>query len=364
MGRFDAPDIPYVTGFGVEEWRDRLVADGFASYRAQQVLSWVYTHRVASYAEMTNIPREEQGVLAERYPLPVLGERAKLCSRDGTVKWLLALSDGHAIETVLMRHRYGCSVCVTTQVGCRIGCTFCASTIGGLQRNLSAGEIVAQVLHVQRMLDETKERVSSIVVMGSGEPFENYDALVTFLSIMTHAEGMAIGARHITVSTSGIVPRMIDFARLRSQVTLALSLHAPDDALRTQLMPINRAYPLADVMDAARYYIAHTGRRLTIEYALMRGVNDRTAHAEALARLLKGMLVHVNLIPVNTVRERAYERTPIGDVHAFVAVLRRQGVNTTVRREQGHDIAAACGQLRASVLGAADRDAQADVAAK
>ena len=336
--------------FTYEAYRDALMAMDVPAYRADQLFSWMYGRRVRSYEEMTNIPAKLRSQLAERMPLVELKELTRLTSQDGTVKWLFGLHDGHAIETVVMRHGYGISICVTTQVGCRMGCTFCASTIGGLKRNLSAGEIVAQVVHAQRALDETGERISSIVVMGSGEPFENYDATVTFLELMMDPKAMHIGQRHITVSTSGLVPRIIDFANWDTQITLALSLHAPNDALRSRLMPINRKYPLDTVLDACRYYVSHTGRRITMEYALMHEVNDTVECARELAALLKGMLVHVNLIPVNHVVERDFVRTPPEAVQAFQATLRKHHINTTIRREQGHDIAAACGQLRAQYM--------------
>lgn len=336
--------------FTYEAYRDALMEMDVPAYRADQLFSWMYGRRVRSYEEMTNIPAKLRSQLAERMPLVELKELTRLTSQDGTVKWLFGLHDGHAIETVVMRHDYGISICVTTQVGCRMGCTFCASTIGGLKRNLSAGEIVAQVVHAQRALDETGERIRSIVVMGSGEPFENYDATVTFLELMMDPKAMHIGQRHITVSTSGLVPRIIDFANWDTQITLALSLHAPNDVLRSRLMPINRKYPLDTVIEACRYYVAHTGRRITMEYALMHEVNDTVECARELAALLKGMLVHVNLIPVNHVVERDFVRTPPEAVQAFQATLRQNHINTTIRREQGHDIAAACGQLRAQYM--------------
>ncbi len=235
----------------------------------------------------------------------------------------------------------------TTQVGCRIGCTFCASTLGGLKRSLTAGEIIAQVVKAQQILDPLNERVSSIVIMGIGEPFENYDATMSFLRTMIHPKGLNIGARHITVSTSGIVPNMIRFADENTQINLAISIHAPNDALRSKLMPVNRRYPFADVIDACKYYIEKTGRRITFEYALIGGMNDRPEHAEELGEVLKDMLCHVNLIPVNYVPERNYVRTPRDDIFEFQRVLQKNNVNVTIRREQGHDIAAACGQLRA-----------------
>lgn len=246
-----------------------------------------------------------------------------------------------------MRHNYGNSICVTTQVGCRIGCTFCASTLGGLKRNLTAGEITAQVVQAQKILDKTNERVSSIVIMGSGEPFENYEATMTFLRTMIHEKGLNIGQRHITVSTSGIVPNIYKFADEDTQINLAISIHAPNDALRSKLMPVNRRYPFKDVMDSLRYYLAKTGRRISFEYALIGGVNDQAEHAEELADVLKDMLCHVNLIPVNHVPERKYVRTSRSDIFNFQRILAEKGVNVTIRREQGHDIAAACGQLRA-----------------
>jgi len=246
-----------------------------------------------------------------------------------------------------MKHKYGYSVCVTTQIGCRIGCKFCASTLNGLIRNLQAGEITAQVMKVQKHLDETNERVSHIVVMGIGEPFENYEALSKFINVVNHDNGLNIGTRHITVSTSGIVPRIYDFTRDHPQVSFAISLHAPNDELRTSLMPVNRAYPLEKLMEASRHYIKETNRRLTFEYGLIKNVNDTPEYARELARLLKGMNCHVNLIPINYVPERGFDRTPIEHIEKFEEILNKSGVNATVRRELGSDIDAACGQLRA-----------------
>ena len=266
---------------------------------------------------------------------------------DGTKKILLALKDGNLIECVLMKYKHGNSICISTQVGCRIGCKFCASTLSGLKRNLEAGEIVAQVLRVQQYLDETEGRVSHIVVMGIGEPFENYDNLTRFINIINDDKGLNIGARHITVSTSGIVPKIYDFAEHHPQVSFAISLHAPTDELRTQLMPINRAYPLEKLMEAANFYVNKTHRRITFEYGLIKNVNDTVECATKLADLLKGMNCHVNLIPVNYVPERGFDRTPIEHIEQFEKTLKKRGINATVRRELGSDIDAACGQLRA-----------------
>jgi 23S rRNA (adenine2503-C2)-methyltransferase len=263
------------------------------------------------------------------------------------MKFLFELHDGYSIETVLMRHEYGNSVCVTTQVGCRIGCTFCASTLGGLKRNLEAGEIVAQVVKVQKALDELGERVSHVVIMGIGEPFDNYDEMMGFLKIINHDDGLNIGARHITVSTSGIIPKIYKFADEHLQINFAVSLHAPNTELRSRLMPINKAYKLPELMEAIEYYVNKTGRRVSFEYGLFGGVNDQVEHAEELAKLIKHLKCHVNLIPVNYVPERDYVRTPREQIDLFEKTLKKRGINVTTRREQGHDIDAACGQLRA-----------------
>lgn len=340
-------DIPFIYDLSLEELQDWTKEQGEPAFRAGQIFDWLYVKRVSSFEEMSNLPKPFREKLTEQFRFVTLSEITKLSSKDGTVKFLFGLHDGHAIETVLMRHNYGNSVCVTTQVGCRIGCTFCASTLGGLKRNLTSGEIVAQVVQCQKLLDPEDQRVSSIVIMGSGEPFENYDATMKFLRNMIHPKGLNIGARHITVSTSGIVPSIYKFADENTQINLAISIHAPNDALRSKLMPVNRRYPFSEVMDAIRYYIDRTGRRVTFEYALIGSVNDRPEHAEELASVLQGMLCHVNLIPVNYVPERDYVRTPRDDIFEFQRILVNKNVNATIRREQGHDIAAACGQLRA-----------------
>jgi len=342
-------DQPFIYDYSLEDLRRWLTDRGEPAYRADQLYDWLYVKRVDDFADMTNLPKALREKLAAGFRFVTLTEIDRLTSADGTVKFLFRLHDGHAIETVLMKHDYGNSVCVTTQVGCRIGCTFCASTLGGLKRNLTAGEITAQVVRCQKMLDASGERVDSIVVMGIGEPFENYDNLMTFLRTVTHEKGLNIGARHVTVSTSGIVPNIYRFADEKTQINLAISIHAPNDALRSRLMPVNRRYPFRDVMDALKYYWEKTGRRVTFEYALIGGVNDRPEHAEELADVLlaSGIRCHVNLIPVNHVPERNYVRTPREDVFRFQRILQRKGINATIRREQGADIAAACGQLRA-----------------
>ncbi|MFF2093607.1 23S rRNA (adenine(2503)-C(2))-methyltransferase RlmN [Paenibacillus sp. NPDC058174] len=338
---------PIIYDYTLEQLQDWMKENGEPAFRGGQLFDWLYVKRVKSFDEMSNLSKTLRDKLESHFQFVTLTEITKFESKDGTVKFLFGLHDNHAIETVIMRHDYGNSICVTTQVGCRIGCTFCASTLGGLKRNLTAGEIVAQVVTAQQMLDATNERVSSIVIMGSGEPFENYDATMAFLRIMIHEKGLNIGQRHITVSTSGIVPSMYKFTEENTQINLAISIHAPNDKLRSKLMPVNRRFPFEDVMAACRNHIAKTGRRITFEYALIGGVNDRAEHAQELADVLQGMLCHVNLIPVNHVPERNYVRTPREDIFEFQRILERNKINATIRREQGHDIAAACGQLRA-----------------
>lgn len=330
-----------------DEWKQWMKDHNQPEFRAQQVMDWLYVKRVQSFADMTNLPKALREQLDSSFELNVVSEITRQVSQDGTVKFLFGLHDKLAIETVIMRHNYGISLCVTTQVGCRIGCTFCASTLGGLRRNLTTGEIVAQVVKAQQFLDQSEERIRSVVVMGSGEPFENYDATMKFIRIINDPRGLKIGQRHITVSTSGVVPNIYRFADENWQVGLAVSLHAPNNDLRSRLMPINRRFPLAELLDACWYYLRTTGRRLTFEYALIGGTNDQDEHAHELGKLLSGMNCLVNLIPVNYVPERNYVRTPREQVIRFKQILETYKVNTTIRREHGHDIDAACGQLRA-----------------
>ncbi|KOP79100.1 23S rRNA (adenine(2503)-C2)-methyltransferase [Lysinibacillus sp. FJAT-14745] len=328
----------------LEEW---LTENGEKSFRAAQIFDWLYNKRVKTFEEMSNLSKGLREKLEASFALTTLSTIIQQESKDGTIKFLFQLQDGYSIETVLMRHEYGNSICVTTQVGCRIGCTFCASTLGGLKRHLQAGEIVEQVVKVQQTLDEVGERVSHIVIMGIGEPFDNYDAMMNFLKVINHEKGLNIGARHITVSTSGIVPKIYQFADEQLQINFAVSLHAPNQEARQKLMPIARAYKLDELMEAVRYYTEKTGRRVTFEYGLMSGENDSVEIAEELSALIKGLKCHVNLIPVNYVPERDYVRTSRSQIFAFEKTLKKNGINVTIRREQGSDIAAACGQLRA-----------------
>ena len=328
----------------LEEW---LKENGEKPFRATQIFEWLYNKRVKTFEDMSNLSKGLREKLEKNFALTTLSTIIKQESKDGTIKFLFQLQDGYSIETVLMRHEYGNSVCVTTQVGCRIGCTFCASTLGGLKRHLLAGEIVEQVVKVQQTLDEVGERVSHIVIMGIGEPFDNYDAMMNFLKVVNHDKGLNIGARHITVSTSGIVPKIYQFADEQLQINFAVSLHAPNQEARQKLMPIARAYKLDELMEAVRYYTKKTGRRVSFEYGLMAGENDSVEVAEELSALIKGIKCHVNLIPVNYVPERDYVRTSRSQIFAFEKTLKKNGINVTIRREQGSDIAAACGQLRA-----------------
>ncbi|WP_374721990.1 23S rRNA (adenine(2503)-C(2))-methyltransferase RlmN [Peribacillus tepidiphilus] len=338
---------PSIYSLELHELKQWLGNHGEKPFRADQIFDWLYKKRAVSFEDMSNLSKSLREKLSQHFTITTLKTIIQQTSSDGTIKFLFELHDGYSIETVLMRHEYGNSVCVTTQVGCRIGCTFCASTLGGLKRNLEAGEIVAQVVKVQQALDETDERVSSIVIMGIGEPFDNYDEMLSFLKIVNHEKGLNIGARHITVSTSGIIPKIYQFADENMQINFAISLHAPNTELRSKLMPINRAYKLPDLMEAVKYYINKTGRRVTFEYGLFGGVNDQVEHAEELAKLVKGLKCHINLIPVNYVPERNYVRTPREQIFLFEKTLKKHGINVTIRREQGHDIDAACGQLRA-----------------
>lgn len=328
----------------MEEWVAGL---GQPKFRAKQLYNWLYNKRATSIDDMTDLPAAFRETLKQKAVVGTMREVTRQVSKDGTIKILLELYDGSTVETVLMRHDYGNSVCVSSQVGCRMGCTFCASTLGGLVRNLSAGEIVEQAMFFQRFLDADGERVSSVVLMGSGEPLENYGAAMKFVDIITSPESLNIGSRHITVSTSGLVPAIRRLADEKRQITLAISLHSPYDELRSAMMPVNRAWNIEKLIDACRYYWEQTGRRLSFEYALIGGENDSLQHARDLANVLEDLPCHVNLIPVNYVPERNYQRTPKEQIREFQDELKRLGVNATVRREMGHDISAACGQLRA-----------------
>lgn len=339
--------------------RDELIAwaieHGEKKFRASQIWDWLYKKRVQSFDEMANISKDFIALLNENFVVNPLKQRIVQESADGTVKYLFELPDGMLIETVLMRQYYGLSVCVTTQVGCNIGCTFCASGLIKKQRDLNNGEITAQIMLVQKYFDERGqgERVSHIVVMGIGEPFDNYTNVLKFLRTVNDDNGLAIGARHITVSTSGLAHKIREFANEGVQVNLAVSLHAPNNELRSSIMRINRSFPLEKLFAAIEYYIETTNRRVTFEYIMLNGVNDTPENAQELADLTKKIrkLSYVNLIPYNPVSEHdQYSRSPKERVEAFYDVLKKNGVNCVVRQEHGTDIDAACGQLRSNTM--------------
>ncbi|GGF93723.1 23S rRNA (adenine(2503)-C(2))-methyltransferase RlmN [Paenibacillus abyssi] len=332
-----------------------LMEYGHKKFRASQVWDWLYRKRVTDFSEMVDVNPDCIQLLADHFTIQTLDEHLKQESADGTIKFLFKLQDGNLIETVLMRHKYGLSVCVTTQVGCNIGCSFCASGLLTKSRDLSGGEIVEQIMKVQLHLDQAKqdERVSHIVVMGIGEPFDNLNNLVDFLQVIRDPKGLAIGPRHITVSTSGLADKIVEFADMNLQVNLAVSLHAPNNELRTRIMKINRAIPIEKLMQAIDYYLEKTNRRITLEYILLKDVNDRREHALELVELIgeRRQLATVNLIPYNPVDEHSqYQRSEHESVRAFYDTLKKQGINCSVRLEHGTDIDAACGQLRSKQI--------------
>lgn len=316
---------------------------GEKPYRARQIWHFLYQMKVATFEDMHNLPQTLVDALNETFKLNALEFVLKSVSNDGTIKQLYSVHDGHLIEAVLMKHHYGNSICVTTQVGCNIGCSFCASGQLQKKRDLTAGEIIAQIIETERHLNE---KIQYIVVMGIGEPFDNYKNLTTFLKTVNDPKGLSIGARHITVSTSGIVPKIKAFAELGIQVNLAVSLHAPNDDIRTSLMKINKTYNVDRVLDAVREYLKITKRRVTFEYIMIQELNDSVEVAKELAEKIKGMNAYVNLIPYNEVIEAPYKRSDRARMEAFYDVLKKHKIQVTLRKEQGHDINAACGQLR------------------
>ena len=330
------------------ELRAYLTSMGEKSFRADQIYGWMHRQLVTSYDDMKNIPQSLREKLKEQMPLTALKAADVLTSGiDGTQKYLFELSDGNLIESVLMKYKHGNSVCISSQAGCRMGCRFCASTIGGLNRCLLPSEMLDQVYRIQTL---TGQRVSNVVVMGTGEPLDNYDHLLRFIHLLTGPEGLNISQRSITVSTCGIVPGILRLADENLEITLALSLHASTQEKRESLMPVAKKYEIHEVLNACRYYFEKTGRRVTFEYALVGGVNDSEQDAEQLHRLLGNGNFHINLIPVNPVKERSYVQPDRTAVLAFQNKLEKYGINVTIRREMGRDINGACGQLRRSRL--------------
>lgn len=333
--------------FEYDELISYLQSIGEKKFRAEQIFSWL--HKGAeSYDEMTNLSKATCEKLERDTYVSMLEIREKYVSKiDGTVKYLFELPDGNCIESVVMRYHHGLTICISSQVGCRMGCRFCASTIGGLYRNLTAGEILNQVIFAQK---DMGERIGNIVIMGIGEPLDNFDNIVKFLHNVNHEKGLNIGYRHISLSTCGVVPGIYALAEENLPITLAVSLHAPNDEIRDKIMPVNHKYKISELMEACRHYESVTSRRISFEYSLIHGVNDSEENAEELAQLVGDMHPHINLIPVNKVEERGFEKGSSRDIRAFQEKLISLGINATVRRELGADISASCGQLRKKVL--------------
>ncbi len=338
MEKIDIKSLNY------DELADYIVSIGEKKFRAAQLYSWMHEKLACSYDEMTNISDKLKKVLNENTLYTCLEPvRVQESQIDGTKKYLFRLYDGNLIESVFMRYHHGNSVCISSQVGCKMGCRFCASTLNGCVRNLEPSEMLDQIYRIQSL---TGERVSNIVIMGSGEPMDNYDNVVKFLGLINSDKGLNISQRNITVSTCGLVPRIKQLAELKLQITLAISLHAPNDELRKTMMPIAYTYSIEQIMDACRYYLSQTARRISFEYSLVKGVNDSPECARQLIKLVHGMNCHINLIPVNPIKERDYEQSEKNSIHNFKEILEKAGVNVTIRREMGRDIDGACGQLR------------------
>ena len=332
-----------VSSYTLEKLTGFVTGLGQPAFRAKQLFSWLHEKRVQEFSAMTNLPKSFLQQMEQQCTIETLRPLRRQCAKDGTVKYLFGLADGNSIETVLMRYSYGNSVCVSTQVGCRMGCRFCASTQGGRVRNLTAGEIANEIYAV---MADTGERVSHIVLMGIGEPLDNFDNVMDFLSIISCPQGVNIGMRNISLSTCGLVPMMEKLAQKKLGLTLSVSLHAPTNQMRSSMMPVNDAYPLEKLIPACRAYQRATGRRISFEYSIARGVNDSEQTARKLAKLIEGMGAHVNLIPINPVDGSPYSAADAANVRRFQNTLLSLGVNATVRRRLGTEISAACGQLR------------------
>ena len=332
-----------ITSFTIEQLTALVKELGQPGFRAKQIFHWVHQKQAAEFSQMTDQPKALIARLEQDFYIAQHKVRRCQRSKDGTVKYLFELADGNCIETVLMRYNYGNTVCVSTQVGCRMGCRFCASTQGGRVRNLEAGEIAAEIYGVMR---DTGERVSHVVLMGIGEPLDNFDNVMDFLEIVSCADGINIGMRNFSLSTCGLVPMIDKLAEKKLQLTLSVSLHAPENTMRSSMMPVNNAYPVEQLIAACRRYQQTTGRRISFEYSMVRGVNDSDQTAAMLAKLIRGMGAHVNLIPINPVDGSPYSASDDANVRRFQQRLMDLGVNATVRRRLGQDISAACGQLR------------------
>ncbi|NFT91978.1 23S rRNA (adenine(2503)-C(2))-methyltransferase RlmN [Clostridium botulinum] len=336
-----------ILDYTLEELTLWMKENNESSFRAKQIMSWIYKD-VRNFIDMRNMPKSLIAKLEENFEisLPEIEEIYK-SELDGTEKFLFKFSDGNLIESVLMRYKHGNSICISTQIGCRMGCKFCASTIDGRIRNLTTGEILSQILVVQNYIGE---RISNVVLMGSGEPLDNYENVMKFLDVVSAEYGLNIGQRHITLSTCGIVPKIYELADRELSITLAISLHAFSDEKRKEIMPIANKYSIDEILNACKYFINKTKRRITFEYSLVKDVNDSKEDARALGKLLKGMLCHINLIPVNEIKERTFKRSSKETIQDFANILSNLGIEVTVRREMGSDINAACGQLRRSYI--------------
>lgn len=335
-----------IKALNLAELTEYIESLGEKKFRAKQIYKWLHEDFATDFDDMTNLPRDLREKLKKNAKIYVVKPVKIIISQlDGTRKYLYELDDGNVIESVLMRYHHGNSVCISTQVGCRMGCRFCASTLDGLERQLTPSEMLDEVYRIQK---DTGERVSNIVLMGSGEPLDNYDNVIKFLKLISDENGLNISQRNITLSTCGIVPMIRKLADEKMQITLAISLHASDDETRRELMPIANKYTIAEILDACMYFFDETGRRLTFEYSLVAGVNDGEDEARRLGGLLKGLNCHVNLIPVNPIKERNFKQSVKKDVEKFKNVLEKYGINVTIRREMGRDIQGACGQLRKS----------------
>lgn len=335
-----------IRSLSYDELSEEILNLGFPKFRINQIFSWVHEKSVSSFDEMTNISKDMRQKLSEYFYFDNISINTKLVSKiDDTVKYLFTLSDGEYVESVIMKYKYGYSICISTQVGCKMGCTFCASAIGGFVRQLSTGEMLSEIYTAQNDLNI---KINHLVLMGTGEPFDNYDNVFKMLSLITDEKGQNMSMRHISLSTCGVVPRIYELADKKLGLTLSVSLHAPNDNIRNKSMPINKKYDINELLKACKYYADTTGRRISFEYAMIKGVNDSDECAVELAKRLKGILCHVNLIPVNNVRETDFIKSTVERQKRFIDILASRGITATVRRTLGSDINASCGQLRAS----------------
>lgn len=333
-----------IKSLSLDEILTWIKANELPAYRAKQIYEWLHKYGVADFSEMSNISKDLKNSLSNEFYISVCSVEDKFVSAaDGTVKYLFQLNDGEFVESVIMKYKYGYTICVSSQVGCKMGCRFCASTLAGFKRNLTAGEIESQIHTAQKDLDI---RISHIVLMGIGEPLDNFEQVIRFISNVNHENGLHISARNITLSTCGIVPGIQKLMDLDLQITLTISLHAPNDRIRSQIMPVNDKWHINEIVSMCKKYTAKTSRRVSFEYTLIKDVNDDEQCAEELSALLKGMLCHVNLIPVNNVEERKNIRSSDQAIRKFLRILQKNGINATIRRTLGSDINASCGQLR------------------